>query len=136
MKECALSSVNHKLLLNILFLASPLFIDSPNYTQSWLGWAANLLLCLYTTYKCENRIDLIPIILALTINAKNPSNIWLLAYTLYIIYFTSSIGIPILGLLGVIFPVMMMKNNGEYAVYRIFAVILTAIILIYFSNLF
>ena len=72
--------------------------------------------------------------LALTINAKNPSNIWLLAYTLYIIYFTSSIGIPILGLLGVIFPAMMMKNNDEYGPYRMQAVVLTAIILIYFNN--
>lgn len=134
MNDCTYSFVNYKLIMNILFLASPLLIGLPNYNQAWLAWAGNLLLCLYATYNCENRIDPIPIILALTINPLNPSNIWLLAYTLYIIYFTSSIGIPILGLLGVIFPAMMMKNNGEYGRYRIIAVILSGIFLIYFNN--
>ncbi len=139
MKSCAVSFMDYKFIFNILCLASSyLMIVSSNYTQVWLVWAVNLLLCVYATYRCENRIDLIPIILALTINAKNPSNIWLLAYTLYIIYFTSSIGMPILGLLGVIFPAMLMKNNSEYGTYRMIAVILTTslINLFNFSKLF
>tara|TARA_R110002073_G_scaffold59781_2_gene150240 strand:+ start:8555 stop:8974 length:420 start_codon:yes stop_codon:yes gene_type:complete len=134
MNNCAVSFINYKLILNLLLLAGHPFIGVATYRQAWFAWVANLMLCVYATFNCEKRIDPIPIILALTINAKNPSNIWLLAYTLYIIYFTSSIGIPILGLLGVIFPAMMMKNNDEYGPYRMQAVVLTAIILIYFNN--
>lgn len=134
MKECARSFIIYKFVLNILFLAGQFVLSSVTYTQAWLAWFANFLLCIWARYKCEKIFDPIPLILAFTINPLNPSTNWLLAYTLYIIYFTSSIGIPILGLLGIIFPAMMMKNNGEYGRYRIIAVILSGIFLIQFNN--
>ena len=127
MKTCAKTFMDYKFIVNLLMiLFRYLILEKVTYNQSWLAWFVNLLLCVYATYKCHNRLDPIPLLLAITVNAKNPSTMWLISYTLYILYFTSSIGIPIIGALGVILPLVLMKDNREFPRYRIFAVILTA----------
>lgn len=128
MKTCAKSFMDYKLVVNIIIISfGYLILEKVTYNQVWLGWFVNLLLCVYATYNCQHRLDPIPLLLAMTVNAKNPSNMWLMAYTLYIMYFTSSIGIPIIGAIGVILPLLLMKDNSQFPPYRIFAVILTAV---------
>ena len=136
MNKCTSTIVKHKLIINALFLLSFLLITNTTYNQSWLGWTANLLLCSYAMYKCKTKIDIIPVILAITINPKNPTDAWLIMYSLYIMYFMTHMGLPIIGTLEVIAPLMLMKNNTEYATYRIIAVILSALWLYVSPNLF
>ena len=134
MNKCTLTFVKQKLVLNSVFLMGVLLLKRISYNQVWMAWALNLLLCMYASYTCHNIIDLIPFILAITVNPYGNSDLWLFAYCLYIIQFTTLFGFPLLGALGVLLPFFFMENNYKYGVYRKIFVIMTAIIIILFPR--
>ena len=141
MNKCTLTFVKQKLVLNSVFLIGVLLLKvlllkRISYDQVWMAWALNLLLCMYATYKCHNIVDFIPFILVITFSPYNVSSIWLFAYCLYIVQFTSLFGFPLLGTLGVLMPFLFMENNAQYGDYRKYSVIMSALILMIFPDMY
>ena len=136
MNNCTLTFVKQKIVLNSIFLMGILLLKRISYDQAWIAWALNLLLCMYATYKCHNIVDFIPFILAITFNPYNVSSIWLFAYCLYIVRFSSLFGFPLLGTLGVLMPFFFMENNTQYAVYREISIVISALIVMIFPDMY
>lgn len=132
MNGCAITTAKTKLALNMMISIWLVVTHNPDKP---LAWKANLLLCAYLTYRCHGVLDIPALILAAT---YRKTDMWNIAYILYIFGFTYSQGFPILGAVGVLIPFVasdMGRDYSNWGYYRLWSVIFTTLILLHRAKL-